>query len=279
MLWRCRSTAFKAKVALETAKPIKTQVVSLDEIRRAGLSWRRIIANTPPSRGPFFGDHLRMRGPARSEKSFRRPLVDRQTGLYNSGMSKTRAKSSDARQRIVETAERLFYAEGIRAVGIDRIIAEAGVAKMSLYNHFPSKDDLILAVLQYREEKFDGMFKGFMDQHAGKGMGRLEAFFAALKDWFESPGFRGCMFINAHVELADVNHPASQFSARHKERFHQMLRTIIEESVGVKSEAVAPAIALLVEGAIVIAVMAQSSESAEAARDAALALMAQAKRT
>ena len=71
-------------------------------------------------------------------------------------MSKTRTKKSDARQRIVETAERLFYAEGVRAVGIDRIIAEAGVAKMSLYNHFPSKDDLILAVLQYREEKFDG---------------------------------------------------------------------------------------------------------------------------
>lgn len=58
--------------------------------------------------------------------------------------------SSDARQRIVEAAERLFYAEGVRAVGIDRIIAEADVAKMSLYNHFPSKDDVILAVLRHR---------------------------------------------------------------------------------------------------------------------------------
>ena len=73
-------------------------------------------------------------------------------------MSKTKTRTSDARQRLIETAERLFYAEGIRAVGIDRIIAEAGVAKMTLYNHFASKDDLILAVLQYREEQVNEMF-------------------------------------------------------------------------------------------------------------------------
>ncbi|MCA9179587.1 MAG: TetR/AcrR family transcriptional regulator, partial [Planctomycetales bacterium] len=106
-------------------------------------------------------------------------------------MSKTRTSKSDARQRIVETAERLFYAEGVRAVGIDRIIAEAEVAKMTLYNHFPSKDDLILAVLQFREEKFDGLFDKWMHKHVKAGMNRLEAFFAALKDWFKSPGFRG----------------------------------------------------------------------------------------
>ena len=87
-------------------------------------------------------------------------------------MSKTRTKS-EARQRIVETAERLFYAEGVRAVGIDRIIAESEVAKMTLYNHFSSKDDLILAVLKYREEKFDGTFEKWMQRHVKKGMGRL----------------------------------------------------------------------------------------------------------
>ena len=123
-------------------------------------------------------------------------------------MSKTRTKKSDARQRIVETAERLFYAEGVRAVGIDRIIAEAEVAKMSLYNHFASKDDLILAVLEYREQKFDALFEKWMQKHVKAGMNRLEAFFAALKDWFASSSFRGCMFINAQVELADADHPA-----------------------------------------------------------------------
>jgi AcrR family transcriptional regulator len=193
-------------------------------------------------------------------------------------MSTSRAKPSDARQRIVEAAERLFYAEGVRAVGIDRIIAEADVAKMSLYNHFPSKDDVILAVLQYREQKFDAMFAKWMGRHTSKGMDRLDAFFAALKDWFESPGFRGCMFINARAELADPKHPASKFSACHKDRFHQMLGEIVEKSSGVKSKAIWQAIALLVEGAIVTAVMAQSAAPADVAHDAALALVAKAKR-
>lgn len=187
-------------------------------------------------------------------------------------MSQSRTKS-DARQRIIETAEKLFYGKGVRAVGIDRIIAESQVAKMTLYNHFASKDDLILSVLQYREEKFGGMFERWMARHVKKGMDRLEAFFAALKDWFESPGFRGCAFINAFVELADARHAASQFSAQHKERFHEMLTDIITDTAGAKAASVAPAIALMVEGAIVTAVMDQSSESADVAREAALTLI------
>ena len=192
-------------------------------------------------------------------------------------MSNTPTKS-DARQRIIETAERLFYAEGIRAVGIDRIIAESEVAKMTLYNHFASKDDLILGVLQYREEKFGGMFERWMERHVKKGMDRTEAFFAALKDWFKSPGFRGCAFINACVELADAQHAASQFSAQHKERFHEMLTEIITDTAGAKAASVAPAIALLVEGAIVTAVMEQSSEPADVARDAASVLISKVSR-
>ena len=76
---------------------------------------------------------------------------------------------------------------------------------MTLYNHFASKDDLILAVLKYREEKFGGMFDRWMERHVKKGSDRIEAFFAALRDWFKSSGFRGCAFINASVELADAN--------------------------------------------------------------------------
>lgn len=198
----------------------------------------------------------------------------KQTGLYSNDMSKTRTRKSDARQRIVETAERLFYAEGIRSVGIDRIIAEAEVAKMSLYNHFASKDDLILAVLEYREEKFDGLFEKWMAKHAKTGLNPLEAFFAALKTWFRSSGFRGCMFINACAELADADHAGAQFSARHKERFHEMLKQTIVETAGDKTaEAVSPAIALLVEGAIVSAVMEQSPKPADVAKDAALDLV------
>lgn len=190
-------------------------------------------------------------------------------------MSKSRTRQSDARRRIVETAERLFYAEGVRAVGIDRIIAEAEVAKMTLYNHFPSKDDLILAVLEFREAQVDEMFAKAIERHLRKGLNKLEAFFAALKDWFKSPGFRGCSFINARVELADPNHPASKFSACHKERFHGMLSEIITETAGANAAAsLAAPIALMVEGAIVMAVMEQSAKPADVAREAALLLVA-----
>ncbi len=189
-------------------------------------------------------------------------------------MGKTKTQKSDARRRLVETAEKLFYAEGINTVGIDRIIAEAGVAKMTLYNHFQSKDDLILAVLQYREEKFDKRFEKWIKRHADEGMDPLKAFFAALKDWFNSRGFRGCMFINSSVELADAQHEGSKFAASHKRRFHAQLQQIISQTAGTKAARVAgPQIALLVEGAIVAALMEQSSKPADLARDAAVTLI------
>ena len=188
-------------------------------------------------------------------------------------MSNPRTNRSDVRHRIVETAERLFYTHGIRAVGIDRIIAEAEVAKMSLYYHFKSKDELILAVLQYREQQVEQMFTKSIDRHVRKGKDRLEAFFSALKQWFKSPGFRGCSFINASVELADSSHPAAKFAASHKQRFHGLVEECLVDRGGEKAAAYAPAVGLVVEGAIVSAVMNHNSKSADVARDAALAMV------
>lgn len=187
-------------------------------------------------------------------------------------MVRTR-EPSEARQRILETADRLFYQDGIRAVGIDRIIAEAGVAKMSLYNHFPSKDDLILAVLRYREEVVLAFFRSAMERHGKRAKPPLRAFFAALKDFFESPGFRGCPFQNAAVELADPAHLGTAFVRGHKQRFSEFLRGLVEESVGKAAAKVAPAVNLLVEGAIITAVIQGDPGPADVARDAALKLV------
>jgi AcrR family transcriptional regulator len=183
--------------------------------------------------------------------------------------------TSEARQRILETADRLFYQEGVRAVGIDRIIAEARVAKMSLYKHFPSKDDLIVAVLKHREESVWTFFRSAMDRHRKKAKNPLRAFFAALKDWFESPGFRGCAFQNAAVELADPAHPGTELARGHKQRFSEFLRGLVEETVGKAAAKVAPAVALLVEGAVVIAVIQGAPDAADVARDAALKLVSE----
>ena len=191
------------------------------------------------------------------------------------GRTKT---TSEPRQRILETADRLFYREGIRAVGIDRIIAEAEVAKMSLYKHFASKDELILAVLKYREEKILEFFGSAMERHGKRTKDKLRTFFAALKDWFESPGFRGCAFQNAAVELADAKHPGSHFVRDHKRRFQRFLAGLVEESLGKDAATVAPAVGLLVEGAIVTAVIQGSPAAVFVARDAAMKLVAAAKR-
>lgn len=180
--------------------------------------------------------------------------------------------TSKARQRILETADRLFYEEGFRAVGIDRIIAEAGVAKATLYVHFPSKDDLILAVLEQRERSTTEFFRTSMERHA-KVKGPLGPFFAALREWFESPGFRGCAFQNATVELADPAHPGTEFSRGFKRRFGEFLRGVIGEAVGEKAAKLAPAVFLLVEGAIVTAAIQGKPDSVDVARDAALRLV------
>src|SRR5947208_11891782 len=185
--------------------------------------------------------------------------------------------TSEARQRILETADRLFYQEGVRAVGIDRIIAEAAVAKMSLYNHFPSKDDLILEVLKYREEGVLRFFRTAMERHGKKAKNPLRAFFAALKDFFQSPGFRGCPFQNAAVELADPDHPGTAFVRGHKQRFSEFLRGLVEQTVGKAAAKVAPAVNILVEGAIMTAVIQGNPESADVARDAALRLVGEEK--
>ncbi len=182
----------------------------------------------------------------------------------------------NARQRILDTADRLFYAEGVRAVGIDRIIAESGAAKMTLYSHFRSKDDLILAVLQYREQQFMEWFGQAIGRHTEAGATRLAALFAALKEWFETPTFRGCAFINASVELADEKHPGFLFARRHKERFHALLEGLIGEALGTEAARLAPCVAMLIEGAIVTAVIEGTPGPADVARDAAFTLLSQA---
>ncbi len=190
-------------------------------------------------------------------------------------MGRTRATTSEARQRILHAADRLFYEEGIRVVGIDRVIAEAGVAKATLYAHFRSKDDLILAVLKRREDCTSEFFSTAMRRHSRRAKSPLRSFFAALKEWIESPGFRGCAFQNAAIELADPTHAGTEYVRDYKRRFGEFLRSLIEESVGKEAARFAPAVALLVEGAIVTAAIQGDPGTADVARDAALKLTAE----
>ncbi|NET11247.1 MAG: helix-turn-helix transcriptional regulator, partial [Symploca sp. SIO2B6] len=127
-------------------------------------------------------------------------------------MARTQSSRPPVRDRILAAASRLFYQEGIQNVGVDRIISESGVAKMSLYNHFKSKDALIAAWLKQRDEEWCTWFHARMDALSTgidvegsqliAAQRRLLIIFDVLYEWFEQPNFRGCAFINSTVELA-----------------------------------------------------------------------------
>ena len=121
----------------------------------------------------------------------------------------------DGRDRILDTAYDLFSAHGTRAVGVDRIIAEAGTAKMTLYRNFASKDELIVAFLAVREERWTrGWLQAEVERRASTPRERLLAIFDVFGEWFEREDFEGCSFINVMLEVDDPGSPVRQDSVR-----------------------------------------------------------------
>lgn len=175
-----------------------------------------------------------------------------------------------ARERILETALRLFYADGVRATGIDRIIAESGVAKMSFYRHFPSKSDLVCAFLEARHERWMAWFDARVGALSAGQPRALPAVADALGEWFVEPDFRGCAFINVMVETVAPDAAERTIAARHKDELLVRLVALAERD-GLRDAELAGRMALLiVEGAIVRAHM--TGAGAQVARDAKVML-------
>jgi AcrR family transcriptional regulator len=127
-------------------------------------------------------------------------------------------KPSEARTRLLGTASRIFYAEGIHSVGIDRIVAEAQVTRATLYRHFPGKDDLILAYLA----EADQAIRAQVGAAIASGLPAHEtvrAISRGIADGIRSPGFRGCAFLNAAAEYPDPEHPAHRTVLAHRQWF------------------------------------------------------------
>jgi AcrR family transcriptional regulator len=157
----------------------------------------------------------------------------------------------DVRLRVLETASVLFYRLGVRAVGVDMIVAEAGVAKTSLYRHFRTKDDLIAAFLQREDEDFWRVWDEVAQRHAGDAEAELEAHMGWIGERAGRPGYRGCPQINVAAEFPDPAHPARAVARIHKEELRQRLKAIAER-LGAKSpEELALQLAVVVNGAFV----------------------------
>jgi AcrR family transcriptional regulator len=170
------------------------------------------------------------------------------------------------RERILQAAGRLFYRHGYHATGIDRIVAEAGVAKMSLYQHFGSKDELVAAFLARRDDYWCDWLAARVQALAGAPRARLLAVFDALGEWFKSEDFRGCAFINAAAEFPDAEHHARVLSRRHKQRVQAYFKDLAEAARMSRPGELAAQLALLAEGAIVTAQVGDAREAAGRAK-------------
>jgi AcrR family transcriptional regulator len=135
--------------------------------------------------------------------------------------------ATPARDRILDTAYELFSREGIRAVGIDRIVADAGVAKMSLYRHFASKDDLVLAFLDLRTERWTrDWLQGEIERRGETPRERLLAVFDVFDEWFHREDYSGCPFINALLEVGGNGDRLDQACIQHLETIRALFEDL-----------------------------------------------------
>ena len=171
----------------------------------------------------------------------------------------------DMKQRILDTADRLFYLHGIRAIGVDTVAAEIGISKRTLYNHFPSKDDLIRAYLGRRSVAMPASDKSPIDQILGT--------FDALERRFGARDFRGCPFVNAVAELGAEDHAVRQIATAFKDGRRARFRELLQQLGASDADRLATQLQLLVDGAIAADLVHNDPSMAVAAKQAATVLL------
>jgi AcrR family transcriptional regulator len=167
------------------------------------------------------------------------------------------------RERIVEAATELFYAQGLRAVSAEKIIAQVGITKVTFYRHFPAKDDLIVAYLE-RRAKWERDAIAQARRAAGDASGVFGILAGAIGAESCRPGFRGCPFINAAAEYADPEHPVRLVVDAHRRWFRQTIADLLDE-IGVPDSArTADQLVMLRDGAMVSGYLSDPSTVADA---------------
>jgi AcrR family transcriptional regulator len=159
----------------------------------------------------------------------------------------------EARQRIVDSSYELFSQRGIQGVGVDEVIEKAGVAKATLYRHFPSKNDLVLAFLESREERWTrGLVEAGARSRGGTPEEQLLAIFDVFDEWFRREDFEACSFINVLLEMGP-EHPAGRASMRHLENIRSIVSELAEEAALRDPASFARSWHILMKGSIVSA--------------------------
>ncbi|HST73216.1 MAG TPA: TetR/AcrR family transcriptional regulator [Kocuria rosea] len=178
--------------------------------------------------------------------------------------------SDDPRQHVLETADRLFYGRGVQAVGMDELRQAAGVSLKRLYALFPSKEDLVLAVLARRHRMWEDGVRARVER-AASPRERLLGIYDYLADWFAEDSFRGCGFINAFGELGSVSPRVAASAREHKRAFQAYVAQLVDDA-GAPAE-LGPQLCILAEGAQTTAAIAGTPDAAGQARRAAEVLI------
>lgn len=174
---------------------------------------------------------------------------------HSQGSNPPAADASDVRERILACASDLFYRQGVRAVGVDLVVAQAGVAKTSLYRHFRTKDDLIVAFLEREDKDFWTTWDGVAARHADDPQGELAAHMHWIGERLSRSNYRGCPQINVSAEFPEQDHPARQVTHAHMQQLQARLKAIAAKLDVPRPDDLAAQLALLVNGAFVSSAM------------------------
>ncbi len=196
-----------------------------------------------------------------------------------SNVGEAHGDSAEVRDRILRTASSLFYQRGVRAVGVDLVVEEAGVAKTSLYRHFRTKDDLIAAFLHREDEDFWNCWNRVTELHkAGpdakaNAVAELEAHLDWIGERVGRPNYRGCPQLNVAAEFPDSDHPARRVATAHKLELRRRLKGIAERLRVKRPDELAGQLSLLINGAFVSSQVLSPGEAGPLLRASARALI------
>jgi len=173
--------------------------------------------------------------------------------------------SNDTRDIILDVTEKLIYKSGIAATGMDLLVKTAGVSRKSIYRYFANKDELVVAALQRRDQRWMHWYRSEVGQ-AQTPAERLLNLFTVLKSWFASEGFRGCAFINTSGETGDPQDPVRQVAKRHKQNLLDYVTELCQGHGVQHPEELAAQLLILIDGAITVALVMGNHSAADNAQ-------------
>jgi AcrR family transcriptional regulator len=186
----------------------------------------------------------------------------------------TSGRPLDVRERVLATASELFYRRGVRAVGVDLVVEEAGVAKTSLYRHFRTKDELIAAFLAREDEDFWATWDHVAQRERDDAARELEAHLDWIGERIGRPHYRGCPQLNVAAEFPDRDHPARKVATAHKRELRRRLEGIAARLGVQRPDELGGQLSLLINGAFVSSQVLSPGEATQLLRGSAQALIA-----